>query len=200
MNIVWGHLEDPEFNLIKWYGAELLKTDLWKLQEVLSSHSCQKQIESQGRVSAPIKEPEEALDLASIQVDCQKYPHLQQNAASVKGEMQVLPKPIVLQVRINRQPARALMDSGLLGDFMSSTLADQLKVQRKILNTLLGLQLAVQGSHSKINTTTEARIQYQERDTTWHFDIINLNSYDIILGMLWLYQHSVQCVYWVESS
>ena len=76
---------------------------------------------------------------------------------------------------------------------MSSTLADQLKV--KILNTLLGLWLAVQGSRSKINTMMEARIQYQEIDTMQHFNIINLNSYDIILGMPWLYQHSV-CIGW----
>ena len=87
VNIAQGHLEDPEFNLIEWYGAELLKTDLRKLQEVLSSPGYQKQIESQGRVSASIQEPEEALDLASIQVDRQKYLHLQQNAASVKGDM-----------------------------------------------------------------------------------------------------------------
>ena len=37
VNIAWGHLEDPEFNLIEWYGAKLLKMDLRKLQEVLSS-------------------------------------------------------------------------------------------------------------------------------------------------------------------
>ena len=96
MNIARGHLEDPELNLIEWYGEELLKTDLWKLQEVLSSPGYQKQVESQGRVSASIQEPKEALDLAGIQVDHQKYPHLQQNAAPVKGDTQVLPKPIIL--------------------------------------------------------------------------------------------------------
>jgi hypothetical protein len=74
---------------------------------------------------------------------------------------------------------------------MSSTLADQLKVKRETLSAPLGLQLAVQGSRSKINTTTLARMQYQGIDAARHFDIINLNSYDIILGTPWLYQHKV---------
>jgi hypothetical protein len=111
----------------------------------------------------------DSLDLSGIQVDRNKYPNLQRNASLVKGGSRILPKPIVLQVKINGQPARALVDSGSLGDFMSTTLADQLKVKKVTLNAPLGLQLAVQGSRSR------------------HFDIINLNSYDIILGTPWLF-------------
>jgi hypothetical protein len=85
------------------------------------------------------------------------------------------------------------MDSGSLGDFISSTLANQLKVRKESLSVSLGLQLAVQGSRSKINTTAEARIQYQGINDIQHFDVINLNNYDIILGTPWLYQHEV-CV------
>lgn len=92
-------------------------------------------------------------------MDQNKFPAVQRNSASVKGDARILPKPIVIQVRINGHPARALIDTGSLGD----------------LETPLGLQLAVQGSRSR------------------HFDIINLNSYDIILGTPWLYQHRI-CV------
>ena len=66
---------------------------------------------------------------------------------------------------------------------MSTTLADQLKVKKTTLSSPLGLQLAVQGSRSKINVTTTARFQYQNIDSLRHFDII--------LGTPWLYQHSV---------
>jgi hypothetical protein len=76
---------------------------------------------------------------------------------------------------------------------MSTTLADQLKIKKTALSTPLSLQLAVQGSRSKINLTAVARLQYQDIDSPRHFDIINLNSYDIILGTPWLFQHSV-CV------
>ena len=133
------------------------------------------------------------LSLSGLQVDRSKYPNLQRNAASVKGDARILPKPVVLQVRINGHPVQALVDTGSLGDFMSTMLADQLKVKKSMLDTPLGLQLAVQGSRSKINLTTEARLQYQGIDDQHHFDIINLNSYDIILGTPWLYQHDV-CV------
>jgi Retroviral aspartyl protease len=102
---------------------------------------------------------------------------------SVKEDAWILPKPIVVQVRINGYPAQALIDSRSLGDFMSSTLADQLKVRRETSSALLGLQLAVQGSQSKINTTTMARMQYQGIDAAQHFDII--------LETPWLYQHKV---------
>ena len=46
---------------------------------------------------------------------------------------------------INQHPAQALLDSGLLGDFISSTLADQLGLKRQTLDMPLALQLAVQG-------------------------------------------------------
>jgi len=58
----------------------------------------------------------------------------------------------MVKVTINDQPARALLDSGSLGDFMSSTLADQLAMKRSILDAPLSLQLAVQGSRSKVNS------------------------------------------------
>jgi len=77
---------------------------------------------------------------------------LQRNAAQVKGHHRILPKPIMVKVTINDQPARALLDSGSLGDFMSSTLADQLAMKRSILDAPLSLQLAVQGSRSKVNS------------------------------------------------
>lgn len=56
----------------------------------------------------------------------------------------MLPKPIVIKVMMNDQPAQALLDSGSLGDFMSMTLVDQLGVKKMLLNTPLTLQLAVQ--------------------------------------------------------
>ena len=62
--------------------------------------------------------PSEDLDLAGVQVDRSKYPALQQNAAQVKGKHRVLPKPLVVKVAVNGHPARALLDSGSLGDFI----------------------------------------------------------------------------------
>ena len=133
----------------------------------------------------------EALLLSGVQIDRNKYPSLQRNAAQVKGNHRILPKPLVIKVMVNGHPARALLDSGSLGDFMSSTLADQLSIKRKILEAPLSLQLAVQGSRSKVNATATVRLKYQDIDEERSFDIININSYDLILGTPWMYQHRI---------
>ena len=71
----------------------------------------------------------EAIQLAGVQVDKGKYPALQRNAAQVRGNQRILPKPIMVKVTVNGHSARVLLNSGSLGDFMSSTLADQLQVK-----------------------------------------------------------------------
>jgi hypothetical protein len=88
----------------------------------------------------------EDLQLNGIQVPRGTYAALQRNAAIPKDFARMVPKPVVVVVRINENPARALLDSGSLGDFMSTSLADQLKVKKTALEKPLTLQLAVQGS------------------------------------------------------
>ena len=83
------------------------------------------------------------VELSGIQVDKNKYQALQQNAAQIKGNQRLLPKPIVVKVTVNGHPARALLDSGSLGDFISTTLADQLGVMKTVLDTPLALQLVL---------------------------------------------------------
>ena len=135
--------------------------------------------------------PSDCLELGGIQLDQSKFPSLQQNAAQVKGGHRVLPRPLVVKVTVDGYPARALLDSGSLGDFISSTLADQLTLKRKTLDSPLSLQLAVQGSRSKVNSVATAQLQYQGIKEERTLDIININSYDLILGTPWLYQHQV---------
>ena len=74
---------------------------------------------------------------------------------------------------------------------MSTSLADQLHVNQEELDAPLGLQLAVQGSRSKINLRARCRFQYQNIDEERQFDVINLSNYDLILGTPWMYQHQV---------
>lgn len=133
----------------------------------------------------------EALELGGVQVDCNKYPSLQRNSAQIKGNHRILPKPVVVKIEINEHPVRALLDSGSLGDFISSTLVDQLSVKRETLESPLALHLAVQGSRSKVNARATVNLKYQEVNETRTFDIINLNNYDVILGTPWMYQHEL---------
>jgi len=116
---------------------------------------------------------------------------LQQNAAMTKDFTQLIPKPIIVVVHIEGQPARALIDTGSLADFMSLNLAEQLKVPKKQLKKPLTIQLVVQGSRSKVNYGVNAQIQYQGTDYKRYFDVINLQHYDLILGTPFLFQHKI---------
>jgi hypothetical protein len=91
-NIAWSQLEDPEFNLIEWY----LRWDLQDFYKVLSCFGYPLQPEQQEGLHN--NNVTSFVDLAGVQVDCNKYHHLQRNAASAKGDMRILPKPIVIQV------------------------------------------------------------------------------------------------------
>lgn len=71
------------------------------------------------------------IELNGIRVDRRKYPAVQRIAASVKDKGRVLPKSVVIKVLVNGNPVRGLVDSGFLGEFMSTTLADQLKIQTR---------------------------------------------------------------------
>jgi hypothetical protein len=57
------------------------------------------------------EEKRPTFELGGIQVERNKYPALQRNAAQVKGNQRVLPKPLIVKVSINGHPARALLDS-----------------------------------------------------------------------------------------
>ena len=55
---------------------------------------------------------------------------MQQNAALPKDLTRMIPIPLIVMVKVNGQPARALVDSGSFADFVSSTLVDQLQLKR----------------------------------------------------------------------
>lgn len=134
---------------------------------------------------------ENGLELFGIQVDRAKYPALQRNSALVKDKKCIIPKPVVVTMTVNGSPVRALLDSGSFGDFMLTTLADQLKVVKEPLNAPLTLQLAVQGSRSKVNTRTNVKLEYQGINEKRYLDIINMTSYNLILGTPFMYQHQI---------
>jgi hypothetical protein len=131
------------------------------------------------------------LSISGIQIPHGTLAALQRNAAVPKDFTCIVPKLIVVVVQINGHPACALLDSGSLEDFVSTSLADQLKLAKVELTKPLALQLAVQGSRSKVNWGIEAELQYQRIDGKRYFDVANLSNYDLILGTLWLFQHRI---------
>ena len=61
------------------------------------------------------------------------------NIAKIKDETHLLPKPIVVVVKVNDQPCRALLDSRSLSNFISTTLVNQLRLELNVLDTPLPL-------------------------------------------------------------
>ena len=53
------------------------------------------------------------------------------------------------------------------------------------------MQLAFQGSRSKVNARTTVNLQYQTISEVKSVDIINISNYDLILGTLWMHQHKM---------
>ncbi|KAI0637586.1 hypothetical protein C8Q77DRAFT_1214653 [Trametes polyzona] len=84
--------------------------------------------------------------------------------------------PIVVTVQVNGQPARTLLDSGSLADFMSAKFAHQLNIKAYELEKPLPVQLA-------------ADIVYQTVQERRYFDIMNILNYDIIFSTPFLTQH-----------
>ena len=149
-------------------------------------------LKTQSISTSPARGPgEPVVEVNGIQVRADTYPALQHNSAVVKDFKRVIPKPVVVVVQINGHPARALIDSGSLADFMSTTLAEQLDVPWIELTKPLTIQLAAQGSRSKVNYGTKVQFAYQDIQMERYFDIMNVQNYDLILGTLFLFQHKV---------
>lgn len=116
---------------------------------------------------------------------------IEQNASVPRDPSRSIPDPVVIEVMIEGHPVRALLDSGSLGDFVSSILVGQLRLRKRDLISPLNVQMAAQGSQSKTNYSVEAKFNYQNIEEIRKFDIINLSGYDIILGTPWFFQHQV---------
>ncbi|KAJ8579912.1 hypothetical protein M405DRAFT_689894, partial [Rhizopogon salebrosus TDB-379] len=116
---------------------------------------------------------------------------LQRCASHPKSTGCLLPRSLVVVVLINDRPCRALLDSGSLTDFVSTTVVDQLKLKFDLLEKPIPLQLVVSSSRSVVKATTTIDLKYQDISGPRTLDIANLEAYDVILGMPFLFQHQV---------
>lgn len=131
------------------------------------------------------------IELNGVEKSRGRYSTLQHNTVITHDFTHTIPHPVVVTVHVKGQPAQALIDTSSLADFMLLTLAEQLCVKWLPLEKPLTIQLAVQGSRLKLNFGTKVRFQYQGTDYDRYFDVINLQSYDLILGTPFLFQHQV---------
>ncbi|KAF7348752.1 Retrovirus-related Pol polyprotein from transposon 17.6 [Mycena venus] len=139
----------------------------------------------------PEVEGEFILHCGGVQIPADSVKGIAHTASTPRLSDRVVAQPLVIVVRVNGEPVQALVDSGSLGDLVSTSLADQLRLKRKELKDPITLQLAVQGSRSKINHSVNVKMSYQDITEERSFLVANLSGYDMILGTAWLFQHKV---------
>ena len=92
-----------------------------------------------------------------------------------KDFTRVVPVPVVIRAFVNGHEVRALLDTGSMADFLSTTIVDQLKVETDVLAKPLPVQLAVHGSRSSINHCATVDLAYQDIRCKQRFDVVNLD-------------------------
>ncbi|KAJ7674411.1 hypothetical protein B0H17DRAFT_852020, partial [Mycena rosella] len=172
LNYIW----QPLFHLIEWFARQ---------------HAMSLGFDRLFDRPEPAVEGEFVLHCGVAQIPTDGVKGFSRTVSMPRVTNRVVARPLVIVVRINGEPIRALVDSGSLGDLILSSVADQLRLNREELDDPITLQLAVQGSRSKINHSVEVKFSYQDITEKHSFYVANLSGYDMILGTAWLFQHKV---------
>ena len=80
--------------------------------------------------------------------------------------------------------AHCLIDSGCKEIMISPEFTRAVKIITFILEKPIGIQLAVTGSKSVINYGTNTTINVDGIESKGYFNVVNIDYYDVILGML----------------
>ncbi|KIY53022.1 hypothetical protein FISHEDRAFT_34117, partial [Fistulina hepatica ATCC 64428] len=103
----------------------------------------------------------------------------------------IVPRGIVLAVKIEGHACRALVDSGSHSDLISAPLVKQIKMKTTTIEPQINVTMAVVGSRTKCNYFVEPKFEWDSINTTKRFDVLNLATYDVVLGTPFLYQHKI---------
>ena len=140
------------------------------IRRLENSVICDESDQSASREETPRPGDGDALTSCSVELSGAEpkatYSTLQRNAAVTRDFTRTILRPVVVTVHIEGHPARALIDTGSLADFMSVTLAEQLRVKRVPLAKPLMIQLAVQGSRSSVPTFASSTREPTMPDTS----------------------------------
>ena len=87
--------------------------------------------------------------------------------------------------------AHCLIDSGCEGVMISPEFTRAAKIKTFALEKPIGIQLAVMGSKSVINYGTNTTIKSNSEESKEHFDVVNIDYYNTILGTPFLNKFKV---------
>lgn len=123
-------------------------------------------------------------------------PEVERSATRVvwpEGERPRYPLPdtycLSAYVTINGLQALALFDSGSTGVSLTPDFARVARVPLITLTNPLRIQLGCVGSRSAINFGATVDVEYGPIREQLYVDIVNVERYDMIIGVPWLYRH-----------
>jgi len=96
-----------------------------------------------------------------------------------------------MMVKINGQEAKVLLDSGCTTEEISLEMVQIVGLKVHQLMEQIPIQLGTKGSKSQINHGMKACIKIGTVDNYHYFNIININRYEVIIGMVFMKQHGI---------
>ena len=94
-------------------------------------------------------------------------------------------------VEINGQEVVVLLDLGCTTDTISPEMVQIVGLKVHQLVEQIPIQLDTKGSKSQINFGMKACIKFRAVEMNYYFDAINIDRYDVILGMVFMNQHGI---------
>ncbi|KAF8218887.1 hypothetical protein L208DRAFT_1185467, partial [Tricholoma matsutake] len=94
-------------------------------------------------------------------------------------------------MRLHELEAFVLLDSGCTSDSIAPEFAMSANLKAHELEEPVPLQLGTVGSHSKINFGLFTDFEIGEIKNTHHFDVVNIDRYDAILGTVFMRKHGI---------
>ncbi|KAG6845276.1 hypothetical protein H0H93_016140, partial [Arthromyces matolae] len=128
-----ANLKNPRFDIVNWYLRKLAREDAdndddqfdpdsdndWGLRRLFRMKKCNhctphRPVNCNG--SSDNQDPSSSsqmtmLELNGQQVEAGTYPAIQRNGARRRNETRMVPKPLVIVIKLNGHPVRALVDS-----------------------------------------------------------------------------------------
>ena len=97
----------------------------------------------------------------------------------------------IIMVKINGQEAMVLLDSGCTTEAISPEMVQIVGLKVHQLMKQIPIQLGTKGSKSWINHGMKACIKIGTADNYHYFDVINIDRYNVIIGMVFMKQHRI---------
>jgi hypothetical protein len=100
-------------------------------------------------------------------------------------------RPLVVKMRINDLEAVVMFDSGSTTDALSPEFARVADMKIFALKEPITVRLGTRGSRSSIIYGTDAVVKYEGIDDRHYFDIVNVDKYDAIIGLVFMRRFGV---------